>query len=77
MEFHKKLFSEMVGGMAAMFKEEADAVSILHSTFTTLLDFAIRVYNGELEDSEENRKHIFNVLYCMMSAYLVKTPVAS
>ena len=77
LEFHKKLFSEMVGGMAAMFKEEADAVSILHSTFTTLLDFAIRVYNGELEDSEENRKHIFNVLYCMMSAYLVKTPVAS
>ena len=69
MEFHQKLFSEMISGIAPAFKKEADTVSILHSAFTSLLDFAIRVYNGELEDNEENRKHIFNVLYCMMATY--------
>jgi hypothetical protein len=41
----------------------------MHSVLTTLLDFAIRVYNGDLEDNEINRPHIFNVMYCTMSAY--------
>ena len=66
---HKKLFEEIVSGMTPIFKSEADVSSILHSVFTALLDFAIRVYNGELKDDEENRPHIFNVLYCMMMTY--------
>jgi AcrR family transcriptional regulator len=66
---HKKLFEGIVNEMIPMFKEEADVFSILHSVFTTLFDFAIRVYNGELEDNEINRPHIFNVLYCMMITY--------
>ena len=32
-----------------------------------MFDFAIRVYNGELEDSDINRPHIFNVLYPIFS----------
>ena len=66
---HKKLFSGIVSEMAPLFKEEADVSSILHSVFTTMLDFGIRVYNGDLEDSDINTPHIFNVLYCMMSTY--------
>ena len=69
LETHKKLFSGMADALAPMFKEEADVFSILHSVFTALFDFAIRVYNGELEDNEINRPHIFNVLYCMMASY--------
>jgi AcrR family transcriptional regulator len=70
LESHKRLFEDVVKGLTPIFKEEADVQSILHSVFTALLDFAIRVCNGDLEDSEENRAHIFNVLYCMMSSYL-------
>ena len=66
---HKNLFSGIVSEMAPLFKEEADVSSILHSVFTTMLDFGIRVYNGDLEDSDINTPHIFNVLYCMMSTY--------
>lgn len=69
LEAHRKLFAEMVDVMTPIFKEKADVSSILHSVFTALFDFAIRVYNGELEDNEENRPHIFNVLYCMMITY--------
>jgi len=68
-EAHKRLFEGMVTEMTPIFKEEADVVSILHSVFTALFDFAIRVYNGELEDSEINRPHIFNVLYSIMATY--------
>ena len=69
LENHKKLFAEVVAEMSPLFKDEADVVAILHSVFTAMFDFAIRVYNGELEDSEINRQHIFNVLYCMMMTY--------
>lgn len=69
LEAHQSLFAKIISEMTPMFKEEADVVSILHSVFTSLLDFGIRVYNGELEDSEINRPHVFNVLYCMMATY--------
>ena len=70
-EAHKLLFKGIVSEMAPLFKKEADVVSILHSVFTALFDFGIRVYNGDLQDNEINRPHIFNVLYCMMSTYFV------
>lgn len=68
-ENHNKLFEKIVNEFSPLFKEEADVPAILHSVFTAFLDFAIRVYNGDLEDNEENRPHMFNVLYCMMVTY--------
>ena len=62
-------FEEIIKGFSPMFKEEADVCSIMHSVLTTLLDFAIRVYNGDLNDDDTNRPHIFNVLYCTMMTY--------
>jgi hypothetical protein len=59
-----------VSGVENKFKDEADVVAILHSVFIAFFDFAIRVLNGDVENSEENRPHIFNVLYCMMATYL-------
>ena len=69
LQTHRKLLKGMISEMSVLFKEEADVVSILHSVFTTLLDFCIRVHNGELQDVDANRKHIFNVIYCMMATY--------
>lgn len=69
-EKHQKLFSVTIARLVPAFKEGADVTSILHSVFTTFFDFVVRAYNGELEDSEENREHIFNVLYCMTVTYL-------
>lgn len=69
-EEHLKLFEEMIKRLVPIFADGADAVSILHSVFTATFDFAVRVYNGELEDSEENQDHIFNVLYCIIATYL-------
>ena len=77
LEAHNKLFKGVVSEMAPIFNDEADVVSILHSVFTALFDFAIRVYNGELEDSDINRPHIFNVLYCMMVTYFKDSVIAS
>ena len=76
LEAHKQRFADMIAEMTPLFKAEADVVSILHSVFTALFDFGIRVYNGELEDNDINRPHIFNVLYCMMATYFKETVTA-
>ena len=77
LEAHRKLFGTIVSQMSRAFKDEADAFAILHCAFTTLLNFGIRVYNGELEDNEINRSHIFNVIYCMMSTYFKSAETVS
>ena len=66
---HRKLFSDIVEAFDPLFKEEADVEAIMHSVLTTMLDFAIRVYNGDLKDDDINTPHIFNVVFCMMMTY--------
>ena len=69
-EEHRRMFEDAIRPTRPTFKREANVFEILHSVFTSLFDFAIRVYNGDLEDNEENRTHIFNVLHCMTLTYL-------
>lgn len=71
---HRRLFRGIVKELEPIFKDEADVDAIMHSVFTTLFDFAIRVFNGDLENSDINKPHIFNVLYCMVMTYF-KQPV--
>ena len=68
-EVHRRRFEGLTAEWRPLFREDADVFAIMHSVIIMLLDFAIRVYNGELENSEENIPHIFNVLYCMMVTY--------
>jgi AcrR family transcriptional regulator len=68
-ESHRHYFNTMVHAFGPLFKKEANAYAILHSVFSLLLDLAIRVYNGELEDNDETRIHIFNILYRIMETY--------
>lgn len=68
-EGHRTRFASIVEAATPAFIEKADVSAILHSAFTTLLDFGIRVYNGDLEDSEINRPHIFKVVYNIMAPY--------
>ena len=67
---HNRHFDEVIKVFEPLFLEKANVSAIMHSVFCTLLAFAIRSYNGELLDNEENRMHIFNVLYNMLKCYL-------
>ncbi len=67
---HREVFGTVVDKLSPLFKPEADAVSVLHSVLTTILNFAIRVYNGDLVDTEANAEHIFAILYRTVAPYL-------
>lgn len=66
---HRKLFDRVVAAFSPLFVEEADVTSIMHYVLTTILDFAIRVYNGDLENTPVNEYHVFKVLYNSMKLY--------
>ena len=68
-EAHKELYSGVINAMKPSFKDEADVVAIIHSVFSAIFAFAIRVFSGDIQNDEVNRPHVFNVLYCMMSSY--------
>lgn len=76
LEKHQKHFNTIVEAFKPLFIEEADVTAIMHSIFTSLLDFVIRVYNGVLANNDVNKLHIFNVLYCIAMTYL-KNPDTS
>jgi hypothetical protein len=59
--------------MTPLFRENADVTSLLHHVLSSLFDFAIRVYHGDIKDSEANATHIFRVLYCVLRPYLRDT----
>jgi len=67
---HREGFAVVVDRMKDFFKEEADVTAILHNVLTTMFGFAIRVFNGELANTQVNAQHIYNVIWCTMSTYL-------
>jgi AcrR family transcriptional regulator len=66
---HRALLDSQKEMFAPIFKDECDVISLIHTTFMTIMDFSIRVFNGDLDDSEENAYHIFNLLYSSLSTY--------
>lgn len=67
---HNAHFENIVTLFAPLFREKADVNEILHSVFTSLLDFSVRVHNCDLANTPEVRHHVFNILYCMLATYL-------
>ena len=67
---HIKKYEILIERIASAFVDGADVWSLLHHIITVMLDFAIRVYNGGLEDREDNAYHIFNVVYSSIVPYL-------
>lgn len=77
MRNHRKHLSTQKEFFATIFKEESDTVTLIHNTFMTMMDFAIRVFNGEIENDEENTYHIFNLLYYSLTPYFDPEVVAT
>lgn len=70
---HIGAYGDIAEAVSGAFKPKADVVSLLHHTLTVMLDFAVRVYNGDLENNETNTEHIFNVIYASLQPYLKET----
>ena len=68
-EIHKKRYEGLVRVMSIAFREDAYVWMILNHILNVMLDFAIKVFNGTMENSDENVEHVFRVIYESIKQY--------
>ena len=70
LELHKKKFEVLADIIRPVFVDGADVWSLFHNVIAALLNFSTLVYNGAIEDTEDNAEHIFNVTYSSIETYI-------
>lgn len=68
-EDHKKRFAPLVTKFRAAFKDEADVWMILNLILNVAFDFAVKVHNHQMPDSDEYSEHVFRVIYAAVKQY--------
>lgn len=68
-ETHQKRFAPLVIKFREAFRDEADVWMIMNHILNVALDFAIKVHNGLMRDSEDYSEHVFRVIYVSVKQY--------
>lgn len=68
-ESHKKRFDPLVNKFKPTFKDEADVWMILNHILNVMFDFAVKVHNGQMSDSDNYDEHVFRVIYASVKQY--------
>ncbi len=68
-ESHKERFLPLVTKFQDAFKDDANTWMLLNHILTTMLDFAIKVYDGQLPNNEDTAEHVFRVIYHAVYPY--------
>ena len=66
---HKSDFRVVVEKMSSAFKEEADVWMILNHVLNVMLDFAVKVFQGEMPKDDDYSEHVFRVVYHSVTQY--------
>lgn len=70
---HKERFDPLLAKFSDAFKEEANVWMLLNHILSTMLDFAVRVYDGALPNNADTAEHVFRVLYHSVRPYFKRT----
>ena len=72
-EPHKKRFLPIVERFSLAFIDEADVWMILNHILNVLLDFAVKVHNGQMPEEDDYSEHVFRVIYRSVEQYFKAT----
>lgn len=70
-EEHKKRFMPLVDRFREAFKDEADVWMILNHILNVMLDFVVKVHNGQMTRDDNYAEHVFRVIYVSVKQYFV------
>ena len=62
-ESHTRRYVPVVEKFKEAFKDEADTWMILNHVLNVMLDFAVKVHNGQMPNEENYSEHVFRVIY--------------
>lgn len=68
-ETHKKRFIPLVEKFREAYKDEADVWMILNHILNVMLDFAVKVHNGQMPENDNYAEHVFRVIYASIKQY--------
>lgn len=66
---HKRRYVPLVNKFSEAFLEEADVWMILNHILNVMLDFAVKVHNGEMPEEDDYVEHVFRVIYASIKQY--------
>mgnify|MGYP003312834516 FL=1 len=66
---HEKRFAPLVAKFKDAFLDEADVWMILNHILNVMLDFAVKVHNGQMSSSDDYSEHVFRVIYASVKQY--------
>lgn len=68
-ESHKRRYAPIVDKFDDAFKDEADVWMILNHILNVMLDFAVKVHNGQMPNEDNYSEHVFRVIYQSVKQY--------
>lgn len=66
---HKYRFKPLVDKISVAFRDEADVWMILNHILNVMLDFAVKVHNGQMPEDDDYTEHVFRVIYASVKQY--------
>lgn len=72
-EGHERRYQAVVKSFRPAFKEEADVWMILNHILNVMLDFAVKVHNGQMSSADNYVEHVFRVVYRSVEQYFKNT----
>lgn len=72
-ESHKLSFAPLVEEFSDAFTKEADVWMILNHILNVMLDFAVKVHNGQMSKEDDYTEHVFRVIYRSIEQYFKKS----
>lgn len=66
---HKRRYEQVVDQFEDAFRDEADVWMILNHILNVMLDFAVKVHNDQMPNSDDYAEHVFRVIYASVKQY--------
>ena len=66
---HKRRYRPLVDKFKDAFREDANVWMILNHILTTMLDFAVKVFDGAVPNDNDTAEHVFRLLYVSVRQY--------
>ena len=70
---HKERFMPLVDKFQEAFKDDANTWMLLNHILATMLDFAMKVYEGQLPNNDDTTEHVFRIIYYSVSPYFKRS----
>ena len=70
---HKKRFEPLVEKFQVAFRQESNVWMILNHILATMLDFAVKVFDGAGPNDENTAEHVFRLVFASVGQYFKNT----